>query len=66
VCVVPISLAKPDINEADIQAVLEVMRTDQLALGPKLSAFETLIADYVGVEHAVPLNSGTSALRLVI
>jgi perosamine synthetase len=37
-----------------------------LALGPRLRAFETALAEYVGVRHAVAVNSGTSALHLII
>ncbi len=61
-----IPLAKPDIGAAEIEAVGEVMRSSQLALGPKLSAFEARMAEYVGVGHAVAVNSGTSGLHLIL
>jgi len=61
-----IPLAKPDIDPTDVEAVLEVMRTSQLALGPKLTAFELAMANYVGVDHGVAVNSGTSALHLIL
>ncbi|NIA17387.1 MAG: aminotransferase class I/II-fold pyridoxal phosphate-dependent enzyme [Planctomycetes bacterium] len=59
-----INLSRPDINEADIEAVCEVLRTPNLALGPKMAEFEKKIADYVGRKYAVAVNSGTSALFL--
>jgi len=62
---VPIPLARPEVTEADIAAVTAVLRTPFLSGGPQLPAFEEAIAKYVGVRHAVAVNSGTSALHLV-
>lgn len=61
-----ISMSAPDITEDDVQAVAEVVRSGRLALGPKTEEFERLIADYVGVKHAVAVSSGTAALHLVV
>ncbi|MCK4393527.1 DegT/DnrJ/EryC1/StrS family aminotransferase [Candidatus Bipolaricaulota bacterium] len=61
-----IPLARPDITEREIEAVVAVLRTPQLALGPKLKEFEDAIAEYSGVRYAVAVNSGTSALHLII
>ena len=61
-----IPLSAPDITEAEIAAVVNVLRTPQLSLGPKLEAFERATADYVGANHAVAVNSGTSGLHLCI
>lgn len=61
-----IPLSGPDINEQDIEAVVQVLRTSQLSLGPKLEEFERKIARYTGVSHAVAVNSGTSALHLCV
>ncbi|WP_456481001.1 DegT/DnrJ/EryC1/StrS family aminotransferase, partial [Oceanithermus sp.] len=61
-----IPMAAPDISEADVQAVAEVVRSGRLALGPKTVAFEQLTADYVGVKHAVAVSSGTAALHLIV
>jgi len=44
-----IALARPDITGAEIEAVLAVLKTPQLALGPKLKAFEKRIAECAGV-----------------
>jgi perosamine synthetase len=59
-----IPLSAPDLNEEDIQAVSDVLRTSRLSLGPKLEEFERAIAGYVGASDAVAVNSGTSALHL--
>ena len=61
-----IPLAKPQVLESDIDAVVSVLRTPQLALGPKLVEFEEAIAAYAGCPFAVAVNSGTSALHLAV
>jgi perosamine synthetase len=61
-----IPLARPDVTEIEIQAVLEVLQSPYLALGPRKKAFEEEITKYVGVRYAVAVNSGTSALHLVV
>lgn len=61
-----IPLASPEILESDIDAVVAVLRTPQLALGPKLAEFECDFAAYLGCPFAVAVNSGTSALHLAI
>jgi len=61
-----ISMSSQDISEADVQAVLDVLRSGRLALGPQTEAFEHALAQYVGVTHAVAVNSGTSALHLLV
>jgi perosamine synthetase len=59
-----IPLSAPDIDEADIQAVVDVLRTPRLSLGPKMEAFEAAVAGYIGVPYAVALSSGTAGLHL--
>jgi UDP-4-amino-4,6-dideoxy-N-acetyl-beta-L-altrosamine transaminase len=59
-----ISYGRQDISEADIQAVVNVLRSDFLTQGPIVPAFEKAIATYCGVEHAVAVNSATSALHI--
>lgn len=61
-----VPLSAPDITEAEIEAIVNVLRTPQLSLGPKLEAFERAMAEYVGAGHAVAVNSGTSGLHLCI
>ena len=59
-----IPYGRQDISEADIQAVVNVLRSDFLTQGPTVPAFEKVIATYCGVEHAVAVNSATSALHI--
>jgi perosamine synthetase len=59
-------MSAPDIDESDVQAVVEVLRSGRLALGPRLEQFERRMADYVGVRHAVGVSSGTAALHLIV
>jgi perosamine synthetase len=63
---VRIPLAQPQILDTDIDAVLRVLRTPNLAMGPALGEFEQAIAAYIGTPFAVAVNSGTSALHLAL
>ena len=62
----PIPLSQPDITEADIEAVVSVLRSSRLSLGPKLEEFETLVRSLVGVPHAIGVSSGTAGLHLCL
>lgn len=57
---------KQNITEKEIQAVTEVLSSEWLTTGPKVEAFEGAVADYVGTDHAVAVNSGTSALHTAL
>ena len=59
-----IPYGRQSVDENDIQAVLEVLRSDYLTTGPKISEFEKKAADYVGAKYAVAVNSGTAALHI--
>jgi len=59
-----IPYGRQDISEADIQAVVDVLRSDFLTQGPAVPAFESAVAARCGVPHAVAVNSATSALHL--
>jgi perosamine synthetase len=61
-----IPLSSPDITQAEIDAVTAVLRTPCLSLGPELEAFETALAAYHSVPHAVAVSSGTAALHLAL
>jgi len=63
---ITVPMSAPDINEADVQAVVAVVRSGRLALGTQTEAFEALLKAHVGVKHAVAVNSGTSALHLLV
>ncbi|MBU4509828.1 UDP-4-amino-4,6-dideoxy-N-acetyl-beta-L-altrosamine transaminase, partial [bacterium] len=51
------------IDEEDIKAVIEVLRSDWITQGPKVAEFEKELATYVGARYAVAVNSGTAALH---
>ena len=59
-----IPYGRQDISDADIQAVVNVLRSDYLTQGPAVPSFEKSIADYCGTQHAVAVNSATSALHI--
>ncbi|MDP5144991.1 UDP-4-amino-4,6-dideoxy-N-acetyl-beta-L-altrosamine transaminase [Shewanella sp. ULN5] len=59
-----IPYGKQQINQDDIDAVVEVLRSDFLTQGPKVPAFEQAIMDYTGAQYAVAVNSATSALHV--
>jgi dTDP-4-amino-4,6-dideoxygalactose transaminase len=59
-------MSSPELTDADIAAVNEVLETRYLSLGPKIEAFEEAFAATVGTQHAVGVNSGTSGLHLAV
>lgn len=59
-----IPYGRQDIDQADIEAVVEVLRSDWLTQGPGVPAFEQAMIEYTGAGHAVAVNSATSALHL--
>jgi perosamine synthetase len=61
-----VQLAKPDISQKEIDSVVEVMKSGILSIGPKVKEFEKKIEDYLGIKHAIAVNSGTSGLHLLI
>jgi len=61
---IKIPYGRQDINQADIDAVVAVLRSDFLTQGPVVPAFEKAVADYCGAQHAVAANSATSALHI--
>ncbi|MGA2650858.1 MAG: DegT/DnrJ/EryC1/StrS family aminotransferase [Terracidiphilus sp.] len=61
-----IPLSAPDITQLEIDAVTAVLRTPHLSLGPELVAFETALASYHRVPHAVAVSSGTAGLHLAL
>ncbi len=60
----PISLSAQDITQAEIDAVLAVLNSDRLSLGPKLGEFEEEFRRQLGVKHAISCSSGTAGLHL--
>ncbi len=59
----PIPYGRQSINEDDIKAVIETLKSDYLTQGPKIKEFEEKFATYVGAEYAVAFNNATSALH---
>jgi len=61
-----IPLSRPDITEREKEAVLAVLDSNFLSLGPKLREFEEKMAIYVGTRYAIACNSGTSGLHMIV
>lgn len=59
-----IAMSSPDLTEAEINAVLQVLHSNHLSLGPRVQEFEARFAEYIGTRHAVAVSSGTAALHL--
>src|SRR5438128_3170805 len=59
-----IPMCEPDITTAEREAVLGVLHTPTLALGPRLELFERRVSEYIGAPHAVGVSSGTAGLHL--
>jgi len=61
-----IPLARPNVTQAEIDAVVAVLSTPQLSLGPKVSEFESDMAQYCGTREAVACSNGTAALHMML
>lgn len=59
-----IPYGRQEVTQADIDAVVDVLRSDFLTQGPLVPRFERRLAEYCGVQHAIAVNSGTSALHI--
>lgn len=59
-----IPYGRQDISESDIQAVVDVLRSEYIAQGPVVHNFEKSVSDYCGAQHAIAVNSATSALHI--
>jgi UDP-4-amino-4,6-dideoxy-N-acetyl-beta-L-altrosamine transaminase len=59
-----IPYGKQDISQADIDAVVDVLKSDYLTQGPQVPLFEETVARYCGAEYGVAVNSATSALHI--
>ena len=59
-----IPYGRQDISAEDIQAVVDVLRSDHLTQGPAVPAFEATVASYCGARHGAAMNSATSALHI--
>ncbi len=59
-----IPYGRQDISDADIAAVVDVLRSNFITQGPAVPAFEQTVATYCGTAHAIAVNSATSALHI--
>src|SRR5665213_210147 len=59
----PIPLAQPDITQRDIDAVVDVLHTTTLSIGPKIEEFEHACATLAGRRHGIGVSSGTAGLH---
>ncbi len=62
----PVRLAFPDVGDAELAAVAEVLAGGQLTMGPRVAAFEAGLAAACGTAHAVAVSSGTAAIHLAL
>jgi perosamine synthetase len=61
-----IPVFRPSVGDDEVKAVEQVLRSGWLGLGPKTKEFEDKFAQYVGVRHAIGVNSCTAALHLAL
>ncbi len=61
-----IPVLKPSITDAEVAAVVEVLKSGWIGLGPKTDEFERMFAKIMGVKHCIALNSCTAALHLAL
>ena len=59
-----IPYGRQNISQTDIDAVVDVLNSENLTQGPAVPAFEAVVASRVGAAHAVAVNSATSALHI--
>lgn len=59
-----IPYGRQSLDEEDIQAVVDVLKSDYLTTGPRVSEFERRVAEYVGAKYAVAVSNGTAALHV--
>ena len=59
-----IPYGRQNIDDGDIQAVVDVLKSDYLTTGPAIEKFEKLVAEYCGVKYAVAVTNATAALQI--
>src|ERR1700677_3867908 len=62
----PIPLSQPDITRLEIDAVVDVLSTSTLSIGPKIVEFERLCAKAAGRQHGIGVSSGTAGLHAMM
>lgn len=58
-----IPYGRQSVNDEDIQAVIDVLKSDYLTTGPKITEFEQAVCNYTGAKYAVAVSNGTAALH---
>jgi dTDP-4-amino-4,6-dideoxygalactose transaminase len=61
-----VPMSSPDLTDADRQAVMAVLDTPNLSMGPKIQEFEAAFCRLTGAKHAIGINSGTAGLHLCV
>lgn len=61
-----IPLSQPDITDLEVEAVVRVLRSGRLSIGPVQEAFEALVSEAAGCDHGVAVSSGTAGLHLAL
>jgi perosamine synthetase len=61
-----ITMSSPDLTDSERQAVVDVLSTPNLSMGPRIQAFEQAFIDYTGLDYAIGVNSGTAGLHLCV
>ena len=61
-----IRMSAPDLTEAEVRAVLDVLKTPDLSNGPRIEAFEQAFAAYAGTNRGIGVSSGTAGLHLAV
>ncbi len=61
-----VPLSGADITDLEKRTIMDVLNSERLALGPYLEKFQEIIKEYAGMKYALAVNSGTSALHLII
>jgi len=61
-----VPMSSPDLTDAEIAAVHRVLQTPYLSIGPQIQTFERELASYIGTNHGIGVNSGTSGLHLCV
>jgi perosamine synthetase len=59
-------LAQPDVSDHERRAVMDVLSSPRLSMGPQMERFESLMAERCGTRHAVAVSSGTAALHCIV
>lgn len=61
-----VPMSSPDITAAEIEAVVHVLQSSHLSIGPRIAEFEEHFAAYIGVRYAIGVSSGTAGLHLCV